>query len=327
MFARLTQRIHSIRRVGEGFAQPTCEANGWVAQSLHPPYKTVWLAIVLLISALGAEVRAALTLPSLFSGHMVLQRNEAVPIWGTADAGAEVSVAFAGQTKTTKAGADGKWMVKLDPMEASAKGRNLTVSSGDIVLKSPDVLVGEVWIGSGQSNMGFSMRSQKGIADYKKEANFSTFRFYNASERPTDKENKPTRSEWKICTPETVESCSAVLYFFARELQSNLDGVPIGIINASVGGTSILLWIDRGVQMADPKLAEAVEQDEQNHAKFDVETAMKGYYASARYKNWQAIAAKAKEEGKPVPARPYTPEDTHKNWLPAGAGSKQKFNR
>lgn len=273
---------------------------------------------------LAPSVRADVKLPPVISSHMVLQRDRPVPIWGTAAAGEKVTVSFAGQTKEATADGAGAWMVKLDALPASKEPRSLTVKGAN-TLSVEDVLVGEVWLGSGQSNMAFGMRSNRGFDELKKAADAPTLRFFTAGERPSDTEKTPPRSRWQVCTPDTVEGCSAVLYFFGRRLQDNLDGVPVGLVNASVGGTSILLWVDREVQLAQPELREGVERDEAAHAKFDVAAAMKGYYASDRYKEWQAAVEKAKAEGKAPPRQPYTPEDTYKNWLPAGTWFKTRI--
>jgi sialate O-acetylesterase len=272
-------------------------------------------------AALTALYADELTLPAIFSDHMVLQRDRAVPVWGEAKPGEQVIVEFAGQKKTATADASGKWQVKLDPLKASAEPRELKV--GPKVIQ--DVLVGEVWLGSGQSNMAFPMRGKN--AESLPTLDFPTLRFFNLVERPinpvtglTADTAKPQRQgAWHVCSQKLTPSCSAVLFYFGRSLQENLDGVPVGLINASAGGTSIRLWMDRDLQMANPDLRAAVERDEQKHAEFDMEKAEKMYHASKGYKAWQEAAEKAKAEGKKVPRRQHTALDTHRLWLPAGS--------
>lgn len=272
-----------------------------------------WCALLLLAAASRADVK----LPRVLSDHAVLQRDRAVPVWGTAAAEEQVTVEFAGQKKQATADADGKWSVKLDAMPASAEGRDLTVR-GNNVITVRDVLVGEVWLGSGQSNLAFTIRSNKNLDQIRSAAKLPTLRFYTAGERPTDTDKTPPRSDWQVCSPQTVEKCSAVLYFFGKELQEKLDGVPIGLINASVGGTSITLWIDRDVQMSQPDLREPIDKDEAAHAKFDLEAEMQKYHASKRYLDWQAQAEKDKAEGKKPSPPPLSPKDLYERWQPGG---------
>ena len=120
-------------------------------------------AVVLLLSSLSAQ--AGVKLPSIFGDHMVLQRGTPVPVWGSAGPGEQVTVAFAGQSKSVRADASGKWQVTLDPLPVSAQSGELTVHGPDSSLTLTDVLVGEVWLASGQSNMGFSLSSDLHAAE------------------------------------------------------------------------------------------------------------------------------------------------------------------
>ncbi len=182
---------------------------------------------VLLFSAgpLLAEVKLA----SPFTSHMVLQREKSVPVWGTAESGEQVTVEFAGQTKSVTADADGKWLVKLDPMAAGAESRDLVVSGNHQSkienLKCEDVLVGEVWLASGQSNMDFSMskkvKSFAGIKDEETEiaaANYPLIRMFVGKYAKTFEPQSSVGGEWQVCSPETVPAFSAIGYIFARDL-------------------------------------------------------------------------------------------------------------
>lgn len=262
---------------------------------------------------------ARLTVPRIFSDHMVLQRDKPLPVWGTAPAGAVVRVSFAGQTKSATAGADGGWITTLDPLPASREPRDLGIDAqpgGGLTVR--DVLVGEVWLGSGQSNMAFPLRSNRDAAAILQAADLPELRFYTADERDTDTATTPPRSSWKTCTSQTAGDCSAVMFFLGRRLLEELRDVPVGVINASKGGTSIILWIDRDVQRAAPALEAAVQLDQQRHDETDLDKEMQAYRESKRFTDWVAAAEAARQRGAKPPPQPTSPEEIHRRWLPAG---------
>jgi sialate O-acetylesterase len=197
----------------------------------------ILLPLFLAIPCLAAE----LYLPSVFSDHMVLQRGQAVPVWGKADPDATVSVGFAGQTKTTKAGVDGKWRVDLEPITAAANPRVLTVHSGDREISLQDVLVGEVWLCSGQSNMEWPMERSENADAAIAAANHPQIRLFHTPKVFSESPNEKIDAQWKTCTPETVKTFSAVSYYFGRKLQQDLD-VPVGLLQSAWGGTRIEPW-------------------------------------------------------------------------------------
>ncbi|MDP6633917.1 MAG: sialate O-acetylesterase [Phycisphaerae bacterium] len=184
---------------------------------------------------------AGVTVNPLLSDGMVLQCGMKVPIYGTADKGQKVTVQFAGQTKTATAGDDGKWLVKLDELKASGAGAELKVC--DTVIK--DVLVGEVWVCSGQSNMAWRMQSDKETAAEAPKADFPKIRWHGG------------RGGWVAITPDNVKGVFAVAYYFAKTLQAELK-VPIGLIGRARGGTPIEAWMPPGaasevLTKTDPK--------------------------------------------------------------------------
>ncbi|MBQ6533763.1 MAG: acetyl esterase, partial [Opitutales bacterium] len=176
-----------------------------------------------LVSAVAAlffaAAQAEITLPSIFSDNMLLQRGAPVKIWGKADAGAKVEVAFAGQKKSTKAGADGKWSVFLDKMQADKTPREMTVSENGKVSKTvKNILVGEVWIAGGQSNMGFTL---KNCDDAKKHIAASAnplIRYFSQNTASMSKKPREDslNGKWTECAPEASPNYSGVAYFFAR---------------------------------------------------------------------------------------------------------------
>ncbi|MCF7731382.1 MAG: sialate O-acetylesterase [Akkermansiaceae bacterium] len=166
----------------------------------------------------------------LFSDHTVLQRGMPVPVWGAAKPGTKVTVQFGQQEKTTKAGKDGRWLVRLDAMKASAEPAPLTVKSitGDKPVTIADVLVGDVYLCSGQSNMEMQMRQIKAEDDVAK-AEYPLIRHCNRS------------NGWTVCSPKTVGGFTATGFYFARRIHRETH-VPIGLLNNAVGGTAIEPW-------------------------------------------------------------------------------------
>ena len=189
----------------------------------------------------------AVTLPHIFGDNMVLQRGQRVPVWGKGTPGEEVSVSFAGQEAKTRVGDDGKWRVDLKPLETRAEGAKFTVK-GDNEVVYTNVVVGEVWFCSGQSNMEFTMSSRRKIKDWEKEvaaANWPLIRHFNVPHMVSDTPLDDVNAAWVDTTPKTIPPQSAVAFFFGETLHKEL-GVPVGLINSSWGGTRIEPWTPAG---------------------------------------------------------------------------------
>ncbi|HEY4989287.1 MAG TPA: sialate O-acetylesterase, partial [Opitutaceae bacterium] len=212
------------------------------------------LRSLLLAAAGGAalEASAQATPPApdaaaLFQDHAVLQSDKPVPIWGRAAPGEHVSVGFAGQRVGTTAGPDGRWIVVLTPLAANATGADLTIT-GKATVTLHDVLVGEVWLCSGQSNMEFAVdgggplnRVDNAAAEVA-DARFPLIRQFKVAPLASIRPLADTSGAWKACSPETVGAFTAVGYFFARDLFQRL-GVPIGIVNCTWSGSPIESWM------------------------------------------------------------------------------------
>ena len=198
----------------------------------------------LLLLPFGKISAGDLKLAAVFSDHMVLQRDKPVPVWGWADQGEKITVEFGGQKQSAVADADGKWQIKLVPMAASAESQTLVVLSEkpDRKAEVSDVLVGEVWLGSGQSNMAMTVTRVKDFETEQAAANFPLIRMFKEESAASATAQADSKGKWAVCSPETVAGYSATLYFFGRELHRELN-VPIGLINSSVGGTPIESWI------------------------------------------------------------------------------------
>lgn len=202
-------------------------------------------------------------LNSLFRPHAVLQRGVALPVWGTASSGQAVTVEFAGQKVSTVA-KDGKWQVKLKPLSASVTPQTLTVTGGN-TLTVPDLLVGDVWVASGQSNMERQLGPrprQKDLVGWKEAAaaaDFPLIREYAVPKKFTAAPVDDARGRWTACTPVTAPDFTAVGFYFARALQPAVK-VPVGIIHSSWGGTVAEAWTSAGSLKTMPAFREAVEK-------------------------------------------------------------------
>ncbi len=185
---------------------------------------------------------ADVTLPSVIGSHMVLQRDEPVPIWGWADAKEEITVEFNGHKAKATAGDDKGWKVELPASKANAKGQKLTIQGKNTIVLE-DVLVGEVWLCSGQSNMEWTVsRSSNPQEEIANSAN-PLIRHIKVPHRPSDKaETDVETSGWLLAAPETTGNFTAVGYFFARHIQKELN-VPVGLLGSNWGGTRIDPWI------------------------------------------------------------------------------------
>ena len=205
----------------------------------------VLLSVLLCITSIN--VFAEINLPSHFSDSMVLQQKMKVPIWGTATPGEQINILFAGQNKKVTAGQDGKWMVYLSPMSASAAGRMMIISGTkkNETVTFNDVLVGEVWLCSGQSNMDFTVaKTEKyyfaGVNNETAEvaaANYPLIRRFTGEWTRKFEPQTEVKGTWKAINPETVKEFSAIGYFFARDLQKEIK-VPIGIIVLTFGAST-----------------------------------------------------------------------------------------
>ncbi len=259
-------------------------------------------------------VLAKLTLPSFFSEHMVLQRDDRANIWGWADPGAKVTVTFADATRTAAADKQGAWHVHLPPQAASDKGRDLTIASGDELVTVHDVLVGEVWFASGQSNMAFVVRGSQNAEQEIAAADHPAIRMFLAAQTPAAKPQSDIAGQWKVCSPETVGSFSAVAYFFALHLHQEL-GVPIGVIKSAWGGKPCETFTSREALASVPEGKAMLDKMDAAAAAYDPEVAQGRYEkAMARWKEATDQVRKAnrslpRAKRKRLPRKPAAPKN------------------
>ncbi|QDU92703.1 sialate O-acetylesterase [Lignipirellula cremea] len=260
----------------------------------------VAVSFLLAMVLLACPAQASVTLPSFFSDHMVLQREAPLPIWGRAEPGQKITVTLAGESAVAQADGEGNWKVELKPLAASRTPQELTVQAAgeEKKITLTDVLIGDVWLGSGQSNMAGRVASYAGndetLAALAAKAPFPQIRLMQSGPAP----------RWTPATAETVNSFSAIHFAFGERLQRELD-VPVGLIVGAVGGTPSGYWIPPQTFADSPKCKESIAQATKT---FSRERADELY--QARVKQWEKAVAAAAAKGEKVRGRkPLPPVD------------------
>jgi sialate O-acetylesterase len=266
--------------------------------------KPRWLAFLVIAQPLTAEVMLA----PLFQNGAVLQREKPVPVWGRADAGKEITVTFAGQSKTTTADAGGRWEVSLAAMPASAEGRTLSVTeAGAAAVEVKDVLVGEVWIGSGQSNMQWTVaQTRKEDQEIAAKAPVPLLRLFDVPRVLNLQRQETVPAKWTLATPETARAFSAVAYFFGKQLTEELK-IPVGMIHSSWGGSRIEpWWAEEGLE-GIPQLAALRANRLARLPGFpEYDQPFRSYITAVR--DWSVAAENALKAGQAAPEMPAQPE-------------------
>lgn len=230
--------------------------------------KSVLAALFFCFVLGNSAIFAQLKLARLFSNHVVLQRQKAVPVWGWGNPNEIVNVSLAGQNKQTQVDQTGKWMTKFAPMEAGGPFElKVSAKSGNLTVK--DILIGEVWLCSGQSNMEWTVKQADNFAQEKKDADYPQIRhFYVEHDVEIEPQKDLPSGEWKISSAETVGDFTAVGFFFARETYKKLN-VPVGLVHSSWGGSQIEGWISREGMLALDELKNYAQNLPKNWAEAD----------------------------------------------------------
>jgi sialate O-acetylesterase len=250
--------------------------------------RVTYLLLFLLLSCLAPLLAGELRLPAVFSDHMVLQTGKPVPVWGWSKPNTRVSVQFGSQTKSALSDDIGRWSLHLDPLATEPSPQTLTISAGTANISVNDVLVGEVWLCSGQSNMAMTVDGKTawlhvgGIDDAKavvKNSADPLLRQFLVEWKTHTRPQDDCAGKWSAAGPDTTAEFSATGYFFARELRERL-GVPVAIVNASFGGSSVEGWTSREAlsKHADPAWAATMERlidDYENHEQLVTEHVQK----------------------------------------------------
>jgi sialate O-acetylesterase len=259
----------------------------------------------------AGSARADVKLSPMFGDHMVLQQGVPVPVWGTADAGEAVTVSLGEQKATATADASGKWVAKLPALTANAQPAQLAVK-GKNELAVKDVLVGEVWVCSGQSNMEMNVASSLRPEEERNDAaNYPNVRMFTVEKAVAGKPLATLRGSWEVAGPQTAGRFSAVGYFFGRELNKQLN-VPVGLIHTSWGGTPAESWTTAEALAADADFKPIVDRWNQQFADFGKQLGK----LSQAISEWQGSAAS--QAGTPAPDGAL-PQDPRSNpWRPSG---------
>ena len=267
----------------------------------------------------AASLRSEIKLPAIISDHMVLQQKQSDPIWGWDTPGAKITVTFAGQTQSAKVGSDGKWMVKLDPVSANDEPQSIKISDGVQTIEVADVLVGEVWMCSGQSNMGFVLRDDWNGDIEVAAANYPKLRLISVPHVGTQDLQDDFKGQWNPATPKTAATFSAVGFFYGRYLHQILH-VPVGLIDNSWGGSAAEAWVRRSSLEGDSRFAALLERTVKDEAYNQSAKAAADY--TAKLAKYEAAVASAKTSGLRAPRKPHSPE----YWLTGNARSGNIFS-
>ena len=293
----------------------------WAGSRIQRPprlLRVIWLvgcSLLLTVTAATAEVK----LPAVISDNMVLQQGRQVAIWGTAEAGEQVAVSLGEQKQMATADSKGLWKVELAPLKAAGP-LEMTVA-GKNTLTIHNVLVGEVWVCSGQSNMEMAVKnSQKawgGVMNADKEAaagNYPLIHLFKVQRVVAGKPQTDVQGQWVVATPQTVGEFSAVGYFFGRDLHRAIK-TPVGLIADSWGGTPAEAWMSDAVLDADPDLKILADSWRQKIA--DYPQVFEKY--KQQLAEWEKSAEEAQADGKVAPPLPSVPGDPRSNpWRAAG---------
>jgi sialate O-acetylesterase len=256
------------------------------------------VAVLLIASPALAEIK----LPTLFADHMVLQRGMPVPIWGTVGANQEVTVDVAGKTAKATADGQGNFVAKLPELDYGGNAVTMTVNAGGEKLVLKDVLVGDVWVASGQSNMEWTFKHIAGkdadkLKALTKDADHPNVRLFTFPKTSRTEPTKDVLGKWEVCSPETVQNFSAVAYFFGREVHEK-EKAPIGLISNAWGGMPVESFISDTAMKADPAFKPLLDAKQEQTSNFP--------NAKAEYEKklaaWEKAAAtnpSAKPAGKP----------------------------
>lgn len=209
------------------------------------------IVFALAISVLVTPSWPAVKLPAIFSNHMVLQKDMPLLIWGWAEPAEKISVEIFGQTVSTKTANTGKWTAELQAISKPGPHKLTITGTNTIVIE--DVLVGEVWLASGQSNMAMTVAASNNAKEETATADYPQIRHFLVSRTPAELPQEDCKGSWVVCSPSTAGAFSAAGYFFARDIHLSLK-VPMGIINSSFGGTPIEAWTSMPVQESKPEL-------------------------------------------------------------------------
>jgi sialate O-acetylesterase len=249
-------------------------------------------------------VTGEVKVPAIFGDHMVLQRGQQNPVWGWAEPGETVTVTIGQQTHSSVADQSGKWRVVLQPLEVGAP-LELTIG-GKTSVTFEDVVVGEVWLCSGQSNMAWPVQSANDPDLEIRTADYPGIRLISIPQNGTQERQYDFEGEWQRCSPQTVAQFSAVGYFFGRRLHETI-GVPIGLIDNAWGGSAAEAWVRRDLLESDARYGALMDRWEETERSYGHDEALAEYETAVEA--WQKQAEEARKKGQEPPRRPRAPRN------------------
>lgn len=289
-------------------------APAWLHVSAHRRLVADVLVLTALVVGLSvvtaSSAVADVKLPAVLSDGMVLQRGMTVPVWGTAEPGEKVTVTFQDQQLSTRTGPAGRWRVNLKPLDPGGPFTMTVGGSNTITVQN--VLVGDVWVCSGQSNMAWPLQRSADAERHIAEANHPNIRLFGVKNVVAEEPLTDTEGTWQACTPDTARGFSAVGYFFGRALHREL-GVPIGLIGTHWGGTPAEAWTSRPRLESNPAFEPLLQRWDTILANYP--KAKRDF--DRRLARWERAARRARAEGAQVPGRPRPPTGPDSPWRPA----------
>jgi len=257
------------------------------------------ILIILTVSLGVGPALADVTLPSVFSDHMVLQHGRPLPVWGWADPGENVTVLMAGRTSRTRTESNGRWALWLGEIEPGGPYVMTVKGKNSVAVK--DVLVGDVWLCSGQSNMAMTVSRAMNYQQEQTAAKYSQIRHFKTASRAAPEPQDRCEGSWAVCSRDTVGAFTATGYFFGRELHKKLN-IPIGLINSSWGGTAVEAWTSWPAQEDLEPIKSLHKEWADKVAAYDLSKAKS--QLEQNLETWKKRAAKAKAAGRKPPRKP-----------------------
>jgi sialate O-acetylesterase len=255
----------------------------------------------------GAVATAQLRLPAVISDNMVLQRGRPVPLWGWAQPGETVKVTIAEAGATAQAGEDGRWQVRLPALEVQEQGLEMVIAgSSGSCLRVKNVMIGEVWLCTGPSNIFWPVKSCDHARQEIASATYPQIRFFTVGRRMADQPQADCEGRWVECSPANVPDVSGVGYFFARQLHQDLK-MPVGLVQSFWGGSRLEAWTSLEALQDHPALRPVLDYWKQQMAGFDAVRSQADYEKTLTA--WQEAAARAQAAGTKPPAKPKLPAD------------------
>ena len=265
------------------------------------------LAVVFVVGGQDHFVRADIKLPAVIGSHMVLQRDQPVPVWGWAAPGAEVILRFAGRTCETEADGTGRWRVTLPKLAANWQPQSMSIESSDgSKIELTDILIGEVWFCTGPSNIFWPVQRCDNAEQEIRRADFPLIRFFTVKKTRADKPQNDCVGHWFSCNPQTVRDVSGIGYFFSRRIHQELD-VPVGLLQSFWGGSRIEAWTSRDALDARPEVKPILDWWQEEFRRFDPQKAK--LWHEKQLAAWKTSVLKAKSTGSSSPKRPAAKND------------------